>query len=166
MTAVKFMLGLLVSLATCANAQPRLVRQYGVPPPASPGTTTTWDVYTCPDAADCTVTVGVAVNAGVCTFTVPAFIDRNSNRKRQQLIWVLDKEPAGYEISFKNQGIEMKLGSGDVRETLRSQREHRKQVIQQSRLFLLYDILVEYKDLTTGTVTSCSPHGPAIINRG
>ena len=190
MTAAKFLLGLMVLLAMgAASAQtltqkdvpdqgtpgtaskwpiPKpLMTPLGIPPPAPDDSVTYWSVYTCPDDVICKVPVKVEVISGACKFTVYDIVDRNKDRPHQFIFWKFDADPTGFELSFRDEGIKMIVGVGDVDSPAATNpRERLRQILRQNTFFLTYDILAQYKNLATNTTTPCAPHGPAIINRG
>jgi hypothetical protein len=136
----------------------------GVRARAAAGTTTTWNVYTCPNAGDCTVNVDVSIDPlKGCETTAVDFVDSNPG---QTIVWVLGRVPAGYEVQFKDPGIVMTEGGQDVDDVTHDKKEHRKRVKRKSQTFLLYDILVEYRSNNAAGFTACPPKGPAIVNRG
>jgi len=152
-------------LASAVHSQP--LHADGVPDFAAPDTTTTWRVYSCPDADECKVNVDVTVDTSGCRVDAVDFVDRNPNQKKQTIVWSIPKDPAGYEVQFKDPGIQMTEGGQDVDLVKKDKKEHKKKVKQKTMTFLLYDILVEYRvQGSTGAFTVCKPRGPAIVNRG
>ena len=166
MLIIKPMLYLVAMLACLGAKAQGTLSLYGFPPFATPGSTTTWSVYACPDSAECPVPVTVTVISGVCSFKVPDLVDRNPNQKKQELVWLLTSaNPGAYDVNFLDPGIDMTYGGGDVTDVKKDKKEHRKKIKQQTSLLLTYDIVVEYKT-TAGTTLPCSRFGPGIINRG
>jgi len=142
---------------------------FGVPPFGTPGTTTTWTVYSCPDDPDCVVNIKVTDVSGGCKIDVVDFVDRNPKQTKQQIIWRIVQVPPNYDVQFTDPGIKMTQGAGDMDDVSKDKREHKKKVKRQDpdRSFLLYNILLEYKaTLSGGGYAACTPKGPAIVNRG
>ena len=156
-------------MATC-SAMSAPARTYGIPIQFAPETSTTWSVYTCPDKAQCQVTVKISIVSGDCVFSVEDFIDRHENRKRQEIVWNLISNTTGYDVEFADAGISMTFGSNDVDEGASEKKSHSKKIKQQDNRLLLYDILAKYKNSRDqdlpGNWTRCEPKGPAIVNRG
>ena len=153
-------------LVGAAQAQ-SLVRTTGVPVFGTPDSFSSWSVYSCPDAVDCAVSVDVTFPSGVCTVSAVALIDRHPKQKKQTIIWTLPANPPGYEIQFKDPGIQMTEGGQDMDDVSKALKQHKKKVKQKSMTLLTYDILVEYRIKNSGaSYTPCKPNGPAIVNRG
>jgi hypothetical protein len=167
MTYSRFASGLLGLLLSSASHSQSVEHATYVPPFGNPGTTTSWSVYSCPDAAECQVNVDVTIGFVGCRVEAIPFIDRNPNQKKQTIIWVIPSDPAGYEVQFKDPGVVMTEGGQDVDDVKKDKKEHRKKIKQQSMTFLLYNILVEYRvQGSAGPFLPCPPKGPAIVNRG